>query len=63
MLTSASLIAVATIRKVPVITCALILCTLFIIVGSYILASNIVEFNIPTYLGLYPSFLVAATRL
>ena len=28
------------------------------LVGSYILASNIVEFNIPAYLGLYPSFLV-----
>jgi len=26
--------------------------------GSYILASNTVEFNTPTYLGLYPSFLV-----
>ena len=27
-------------------------------VGSYILASNIVEFKIPAYLSLYPSFLV-----
>ena len=32
-------------------------------VGSYILASNIVEFDIPTYLGLYPSFLVAVIHL
>jgi len=31
---------------------------LVFLLGSYILASNIVEFNIPTYLGLYPSFLV-----
>ena len=27
-------------------------------VGSYILTSNIVEFNMPAYLGLYPSFLM-----
>ena len=26
--------------------------------GSYILASNTVEFNMPAYPGLYPSFLV-----
>ncbi len=26
--------------------------------GSYILASNTVEFNVPAYPGLYPSFLV-----
>ena len=26
--------------------------------GSYILAGNTVEFNMPAYLGLYPSFLV-----
>ena len=33
------------------------------VAGSYILASNTVEFDMPAYLGLYPSFLVAATRL
>ena len=38
----------------------------FVWSGSYILASsasNIVEFDIPAYLGLYPSFLVALLYL